>query len=166
MNRLQKGSLRMSSMGTVVLLGLVAFGGTAPLALGQDMVQGKFTLPIEARLGKTVLAAGEYKFSVEPLGTIRSVGSIQVGNSQVLVVVSGMTNGGQVASLVAMASRPDTPNPRAQDILEVGTGMMIHSICLQKLGLVLEFNENKTKNAMLARGLELPQGGTSVKGSD
>ena len=60
MNRLQKGSLRMSSMGTVVLLGLVAFGGTAPLALGQDMVQGKFTLPIEARLGKTVLPAGEF----------------------------------------------------------------------------------------------------------
>ena len=166
MNRLQKKSNWMRSLEMTVFLGLAALGGTAQLALGQETVQGEFKLSVEAQLGKTVLSAGEYKFSVQPLGIIRSVGSIQVGNSQVLVVVSGMTNGGQVASLVAMASRPDTPNPRAQDILEVGTGMMIHSICLQKLGLVLEFNENKTKNAMLARGPELPQGGTSVKGSD
>jgi hypothetical protein len=68
---------------------------------------------------------------------------------------------------VAMASRQaDMPNPKALDIREDGTGMMIHSMCLEKLGLVFEFNENKTKNVMHARGPELPQGGASLKGSD
>jgi len=166
MNRLQKGSLRMSSMGTVVLLGLVAFGGTAPLALGQDTVQGKFTLPIEARLGKTMLAAGEYRFYVQPLGIVQSISSIQGMNSRVIVVVSGTTKGGTVASAVAMASRPNISNPKGLDVRTDGTGTMIRSMHLEKLGLVLEFTENKAKNTMRARAPELPQGETSVKASD
>jgi hypothetical protein len=44
--------------------------------------------------------------------------------------------------------------------------MLIHSMCLEKFGLVLVFNENKSKNVMRARGPEPQQGGTSVKGSD
>ena len=167
MNKLQKKPLRMCSVGTMVLLGLAALGGTAKPALGQEMVQGKFTLPFEARLGKTLLSAGEYKFSVAPLGNIRSVSSIQPGISHVLVVVSGMTKGGPVASVVAMASnQTDTESPNALDIRADGTGMMIHAMCLEKLGLVFKFNENKTRNVMHARGPELQQGGTSVKGSD
>lgn len=167
MNSLQKKSLRMCSVGTMVLLGLAALGGTPKPALAQEMVQGKFTLPVEARLGKTVLPAGEYKFSVVPLGNIRLADSIRVVSSYVQVVVRGTAKGGQFASVVAMASRQaDTPNPKALDIRADGTGMMIHSMCLEKLGLVFEFNDNKTKNVMHARGPELPQGGTSVKGSD
>jgi hypothetical protein len=167
MNRLQKKSLRMCSVGTMVLLGLAALGGTAKPALAQDMVQGKFTLPVEARLGKTLLPAGEYKFSVVPLGIIRSVSSIQPGITHVLVVVSGMTKGGQVAGVVAMASnQTDTPNPKGLDIRDDGSGMMIHSMYLEKLGLVFEFSGNNTKSVMRARGPELPQGGTSLKGSD
>ena len=167
MNRLQEKSLRMRSVGTIVLLGLAALGGTAKPALGQDMLQGKFTLPVEARLGKTLLSAGEYKFSVVPLGNIRLADSIQVVSSYVQVVVRGTAKGGQFASVVAMASRQaDTPNPKALDIRADGTGMMIHSMCLEKLGLVFEFHDNKTKNVMHARGPELPQGGASVKGSD
>ncbi len=48
MNRLQEKSLRMCSVRTMVLLGLAALGGTAKPALGQDMLQGKFTLPTRA----------------------------------------------------------------------------------------------------------------------
>jgi hypothetical protein len=166
MNRLQKKSKWMRSLKMTVLLGLAALGGTAQLALGQETVQGEFKLSVEAQLGKTVLSAGEYKFSVQPLGIIRSVGSIHVGKTPVLVVVRAMTKGGPVASVMAMASSPDTVNPKALDIRQEGTAMMIRSMCLEKLGLVLQFNENRTKNAMLARGQELPQGGTLVKGSD
>ncbi len=168
MNRLQKKSLRMRSVGTMVLLGLAAFGGTAKPALGQDRVQGKFTLPVEARLGKTVLSEGEYKFSVVPMGNIRSVDSIQTGSSHVRVMVTGTAKGGAFANVVAMASREaDTPNPKGLDIRADGSGMMIHSICLEKLGVVLKFiDNNKTKNVMHARVPELQQGGTSGKGSD
>ena len=88
-NRLGKKSQRMRWVGTIVLLGLAALGGTAIPALCQEMVQGKFTLPVEARLGNTVLPAGEYKFSVVPLGNIRLADSIQVVSSYVQVVVRG-----------------------------------------------------------------------------
>jgi hypothetical protein len=168
MNRLHRKSLRKYFVGTMVLLGLAALGGTAKPAHGQDMVQGKFTLPVEARLGKTVLPAGEYKFSVVPLGNIRSLGSIQLASSHVEVVVTGTTKGGPFVSVVAMASREaDTPNPKGLDIREDGSGMMIHSMCLEKLGLVFKFiDNNKTKNVMHARVPELQRGGTSGKGSD
>ncbi|MFI5057911.1 MAG: hypothetical protein ACHQLQ_06980 [Candidatus Acidiferrales bacterium] len=167
MNRLQKKSLRMRFVGTVVLLGLAVFGGTAIPAFGQDTVQGKIMLPVEARLGKTVLPAGKYNFSVVTMGNIRSVGSIQAGSSHVRVMVWSTTKGGPFANVVAMASRgADTPNPKPLDIRADGSGMMIHSMCLAKLGLVIKFNESKTKNVMRARGPELQQGGASVKGSD
>jgi hypothetical protein len=166
MRRLQNKSLRMCSVGTMFLLGLAAFGATAKPTLGQDTVQGKFTLPVEARLGKSVLSAGEYKFSVVPLGNIWSVDSIQAVNSHVLVVVWGSMKGGPVASLVATASKTGgMPNLKALDFQADGAGMMIHSMCLEKYGLVLEFNEYKNENEMRARGPELPQGRISVKGS-
>ena len=166
-NRLGKKSQRMHWVGTIVLLGLAALGGTAIPALGQEMVLGKFTLPVEARLGKTVLPAGEYKFSVVTLGNIRLVSSIQAASSHVQVVIQSMAKGGPFANVVAMASRDaDTPNPTALDIRADGDGMLIHSMCLEKLGLVLVFNGNKSKNVMRARGPEPQQGGTSLKGSD
>jgi hypothetical protein len=170
MNRLEKKSLRMCSVGTMVLLGLAALGGTAKPALGQDMVQGKFTLPMEARLGKTMLPAGQYKFSVVTMGNIRSVNSIQTASSYVEVIVTGMTKGAPFANVVAMASKEaDTSNPKGLDIREDGSGMTIHSICLEKLGLVLRFiDNNKTKNmnVMHAQGPAQPQEGTSLKGTD
>jgi hypothetical protein len=167
MSMLEKKSLRMRFGGKMVLLGLAALGGTAIPALGQDMVQGKFTLPVEARLGKTVLPTGTYKFSLVTLGNIRSVGSIQTGSSHVQVVVESMAKGGPFANVVAMASREaDTPNPQALDIQADGSGMVIHSMSLAKLGLVIQFSENKSKDVMHARGPALQQGGTSVKGSD
>jgi len=167
MNTLQKKSLQMRLVGTMVLLVLAAFGGTAQPALGQDTVQGKFMLPVEARLGKTVLPAGKYKFSVVTLGNIRSVDSIQMAGSQVMVAVWSMTKGGPFASVVAMASREaNTANPKPLDIRADGNGRLIHSMCLEKLGLVVQFNENKTKSVMRARGPELQQGETSFKGSD
>jgi hypothetical protein len=167
MNKLQNKSLRMWSVGTMFLLGLVAFGAIAKPALGQETVQGKFTLPVEARLGKTVLSAGEYKFSVVPLGNIWSVDSIQAVNSHVLVVVWASVKGGPVASLVATASKQaDILNPKMLEFRADGAGMTIHSISLEKNGLVLAFNEYKPENEMRARGPELSQGRSSAKGKE
>jgi len=167
MDSLQKKLRRMRWLGTVALLGLAAFGGTAKPTHGQDIVHGKFTLPVEARVGNTMLPAWEYKFTVAPLGIIRSVDSIQIGNSQVQVMLWSVTKGGLFANLVAVASREaDTPNPKGLDIRADGSGMMIHSMYLEKLGLVLKFSESKSKNVMRARGPEPQQGGTSVKGTE
>jgi hypothetical protein len=167
MNKLQKKSLRMCSVGTMFLLGLLAFGATSEPALGQETVQGKFTLPVEARLGKTVLSAGDYKFSVVPLGTLWSVDSIQAVNSHVLVVVWGSVKGGPITSLVATASKPaDILNPKMLDFRVDAAGVTIHSMCLEKNGLMLEFNQYKPENELRARGPELPQGHGSAKGKE
>jgi hypothetical protein len=164
MNRLHNKSLRMRWLGTIVSLGLVAFAGTAKSTLANDTpqgdaIQGKFTLPMQARLGKTVLPAGDYKFSVITVGTIRSISSIQSGNTTVQVVVWSLAKGGPLANIFATAStESDTADLKPMDIREDENGMMIHSISLEKFGVVISFNEKKTDNLMRARAPEPQQG--------
>jgi hypothetical protein len=148
------------------LLGLAALAGSGPLALGQETVQGKLTLPVEARLGHTMLPPGEYKLNVAFLGTTLSVNSIQDVYTPVMVMVTPLTKGGPVASVLAMAYKPDLRNPKAMDIHPDGSGKMIHCIPLENLGLVLQIIDNKSVNTLRARGPEMTRGVTSAKASD
>jgi hypothetical protein len=167
MTGLRNKLLRMCSVGTMFLLMLAALGATAKPALGQDTVQGKFILTGEARLGKTMLPAGEYKFYVTPLGNTFSVESIQTVNSPVLVVIWGAAKNGPMASVLATASRPtDMSNPQTMDLQADGTGTVIYSMSLEKLGLVVQFREPKIENEMRARGAEPPQARAVAKGGD
>jgi hypothetical protein len=79
MNTLLKRFGSKRSLGMVALLGLASLAGTGPLACGQETFQGKLTLPVEARLGNTVLSPGEYQLRVALVGTTLSVNSIQDG---------------------------------------------------------------------------------------
>jgi hypothetical protein len=159
-----KISLRIRSIATMALLGLAALASTAPPAPAQDMVRGTFTLPVEARLGKTVLPAGDYKFTVESLGLTHSVASIQSGRSPVLVVVSGIAKGERIASVMAVASKSALlPNPHAPDIHADATGMTLHSMCLEKLDLVIEFYDEGAKGPLHARGPQLLPGAITAK---
>jgi hypothetical protein len=165
MNKLQKSSPRMPWLGTIVLLMLAAFAGTAPPTLAQDIVQGKFSLSAEARLGKTVLPAGDYKFSVVPLGNLRSISSIQTGNSLVQVVVWSLTRGGPLANLFATAStETNASNPEPLGIREDENGPTIHAMSLERLGVVLRFVDHKNSSVMRARAPEPRQTVASVKG--
>ncbi|HXM97740.1 MAG TPA: hypothetical protein VN982_04640 [Candidatus Dormibacteraeota bacterium] len=172
MNTLQNKSLRMRWLGSVVSLGLTVFAGIASPTLANETVQGdavngKFTLPMQARLGNTVLPAGNYKFSVITVGSIRSVSSIQTGNRLVQVVVWSLAKGGPLANMFATASKEsDITDPKPLDIREDENGMTIHSMWLEKLGMVIEFNGNKPNNVMRARAPEPQQAVASAKGSD
>ena len=138
MNTLLKRFGSKRSLGMVALLGLAALAGTGPLASGQETVQGKLTLPFEARLGNTVLPPGEYQLRVALVGTTLSVNSIQDVYTPVIVMVTPLTKAGPVASVLAMAYKRDLRNPKAMDIQPDGSGKMIHSIPLDDLGLVLQ----------------------------
>src|SRR5271167_4213874 len=151
MNALGMKSLSLRSMGTMLLLGLATLAGTGPLALGQDTVLGKLTLPVEARLGNTILPPGEYKLYIQVLGTTLSINSIQAVNSPVMVLVTSMTKGGPVASTLAMASRQNLRNPKAMNLLPDAAGTMLHSISLDNLGLVLQFVDSGAKDTLHAK---------------
>jgi hypothetical protein len=166
MNTLLKRFGSKRSLGMVALLGLASLAGTGPLACGQETFQGKLTLPVEARLGNTVLSPGEYQLRVALVGTTLSVNSIQDVYTPVMVMVTPLTKGGPVASVLAMAYKPDLRNPKAMDIQPDGSGKMIHSIPLDDLGLVLQIINNKSANPLRARGPEMAQGVTSAKSSD
>jgi len=150
----------------IALLAVGALFGTVRATLAQDLVRGTFALSTEARLGNTILSPGEYKFAVQSLETINSVNSIQVGNNRVAVIVSGVTKGAHVVSLMANASRSATPGSQTADSVEFGTGMTIQSIALKNLGLTLEFNGNQTRNMLRARAPEPLNGGSTVTGND
>src|ERR1700676_1904956 len=86
--------------------GLVVCAGASP-ALAQNSIAGNFTLNENARFGNSVLTAGHYKFSVEPIGHIQSILSIQQGAAHLVLVVMTPEKSGSVVSIFAMASPSD-----------------------------------------------------------
>jgi len=161
---LQKLSLH--SLRSIALLSLALIAGTGPLALAQDTVQGKVSLPVGARLGNTVLPPGEYQLSVHLLGVKRSVDAIQSVDSPVAVLLISTVKGGPVASVLAMASRLDLRNPIANDIQPDGVGYKIRSMTLENAGLVLQIVEGGSKPTLHARAATPAQVVASAKSSD
>jgi hypothetical protein len=92
-------------MTKLFLFALILAGGVSSSTKAQELVKGTFTLGTEARFGGTLLPAGHYTVSVEP------VTSIAASGSRVLVFVRPETKSGPVASVFAMASAEacDTP---------------------------------------------------------
>ena len=137
----------------VILLGLVTLCGAASPLLGQETVAGKFTLTENARFGNKLLPAGAYKFSIEPMGILQSVNSIQGARRLVQVVVRSETKDGPVAVILAMASRPAHALDSSKLVLApMNNGMVVRSMCLDRQGLVLDFDWSspKGKTQMLA----------------
>jgi len=140
-------SIYCSKLVRVVLLGLVALCGAARPLLGQETVAGKFTLSENTRFGNRFLAAGAYTFSIEPTGTLISVNSIQDARHAVLVIVRPETKTGPVAVIFAMASRSAHAVDSSKLVLTpVNNGMALHSMYLDRQGLVLDFDWWSPKN--------------------
>jgi hypothetical protein len=149
MKTIQKLSLRSLSVYALLLFALLA--GTGPLAFGQESVQGTLTLPVAAKLGNTSLPPGEYKFYVHLLGPTRSMEGVQLVSSRVAVLLMGTTKDAPLASALALVSRPGPNAPKMIDLLPEGNSLSIHAICLDSLGLVVEFYESNSKGTVSAR---------------
>jgi hypothetical protein len=154
MKTLLSKSIYYSRSVKAALLALVALGGAASPLLGQETVGGKFTLTENTRFGEKSLPAGAYKFSIEPVGILQSVDSIQDMRHVVRVIVRPETNSGPVAMIFAMASRSAHALDSSKLVLaSMNNGMVVKSMYLDPQGLVLEFDWSspKDKAQMLAQ---------------
>lgn len=147
-------SIYRRQFASVALLGLMALCGAASPLLGQETVAGKFTLTENTGLGKKFLAAGAYTFSIEPVGILQSVSSIQGARQVVRVVVRPETKAGPAVAIFAMATRSAHALDASKLVLApVSNGVAMHSMYLDKQGLVLDFDwwSPKNKTQILAQ---------------
>jgi hypothetical protein len=147
-------SIYRSKFARVVVLGLMALCGAASPLLGQETVTGKFTLTENTRLGKSFLPAGAYTFTIEPAGILQSVSSIQGARQIVQVMVRPESKAGPVAAIFAMATRSTHALDASKLVLApLNNGMAMHSMYLDKQGLVLDFDwwSQKEKTQILAQ---------------
>jgi hypothetical protein len=161
-------SIYRSTFARIVLLGLMALCGAASPLLGQETVAGKFTLTENTSLGKKFLPAGAYTFSIEPVGILQSVSSIQGARQIVQVTVRPETKAGPTVAIFAMATRSDHVLDSSKLVLApVNNGMAMHSMYLDKQGLVLDFDwwGPKNKTEMLAQAAR-PEPASASKATD
>lgn len=166
MRKSQKASLLLH-FSAVTLLAVAALFSTAQNASAQELVRGKITLPIAAKLGDTDLPPGVYRFSVLSLNTINSVESIQVGNSRVMVTLNAINNDAHVVSLLATASKSAASNSQIPSSLKLGAANAIHSISLTNLGLTIDFTGKQAGEVVRSAQVTEPSAThSSAKGHD
>jgi hypothetical protein len=136
---------RVKSMYQTVLAKALAWGALAlsisagPL-MAQDTIGGNFTLHESARFGETVLGPGQYKFSIEPVGIIQSLLSIQQGVGHMVLVVVRPEKSGTSTSMFAMASPLKHASATNELILEPEkTGTLATTMNLEREGLMVDF---------------------------
>jgi hypothetical protein len=120
-------------MTKLFLFALILAGGVSSSTKAQELVKGTFTLGTEARFGGTLLPAGHYTVSVEPVTSLTAAGS------RVLVFVRSETKSGPVASVFAMASTEACDTPSGLTLQSDGTGLAARSLCFSKQGLMIDF---------------------------
>ena len=153
MAKFNSKSICQAVLARIVAWGALAVCATASPLLAQDMIGGKFTLNETARFGNAVLAAGQYKFSIEPVGITQSISSIQQGSGHLVLVVMRPEKTGRAASVFAMATPSSHARETSELILEPEkAGMLVQSIYLEKEGLVVDFNwSQKDKGQLVAQ---------------
>ena len=121
-------------MTKLFLFALILAAGFSSSTKAQELVKGTFTLGTEARFGGTLLPAGHYTVSVEP------VTSVSATSSRVLVFVRSENKSGPVASVFALASTEACDTPSGLTLLSDGTGLAARSLCFSKQGIMIAFD--------------------------
>jgi hypothetical protein len=115
--------------------------GAATRVVAQELVKAKFTLTAETRFGATVLPAGQYTLFLEPINSIRAVGS------RVAITVRSDNGNGPYLSVLATASQEGC----GKDELKLnasGTGYVAQSMCLGTQQLMLHFDGSRSGNLL------------------
>jgi hypothetical protein len=139
----EKTNNRSSFSMRIVLFALFLVCGIAGSAQAQEIVKGTFALDAEARIGSTVLPAGQYTLLVQPLNSMAASGS------RVLVFVRPDSKSSPVASVFAMASQEGCETRSGLKLVSDGTGLVARSLCLGKQGIMIDFD--------LSRSIETPK---------
>jgi hypothetical protein len=118
-----------------LLSGILLVCGAAIPVLAQELVRGTFTLSEGTRFGTTVLPKGRYVVSIVPVTAMTSSGNM------VSVFVRPEDKVGPVASMLALATpKGCETTPSGLNLLADGAGMAVHSMCLEKQGLFVDFD--------------------------
>jgi len=99
-------------------------------------------------------SAGQYNFTIEPIGTVQSIHSIQQGAGHLVLVVLKPTKSGPMASLFAMASPNDHSREASELVLEPEkAGTLAEALYLEKEGLMVDFlwSNPKAKSLVVAQ---------------
>jgi len=134
--------------------GALALCANASPLWAQDVIGGRFTLNESARFGNTILTAGQYNFTIEPIGTVQSIHSIQQGAGHLVLVVLKPAKSGPMASLFAMASPNDHSREASELVLEPEkAGTLAEALYLEKEGLMVDFlwSNPKAKSLVVAQ---------------
>ncbi len=147
MAALSSKSIYQAALARTVAWGALAACAMASPLLAQNSIAGNFTLHENARFGGTVLAAGPYTFSIEPVGTIQSLRSIQQGAGHLVLVVLRPERSGSVASIFAMASRSSRARESSELVLEPEKEVALaRTMYLEKEGLEVDFDWSSPRN--------------------
>ena len=139
-------SIYQAVMAKILVWGALAVGAPAIPLYAQDTIAGNFKLNENARFGDTVLAPGQYKFSIEAVGTIQSMRSIQQGAGHLVLVVVRPKNSGPAASIFAMASVSRSEHRTSELILEPEKEQaLVRALHLEQEGLEVNFDWANTK---------------------
>ena len=131
---------KISRFTRVLALAVIAMFGIATLTPAQELVKATFTLTKDTRFGSTVLPAGRYTASVEPVSGMRTVGST------VAIVVRPEASSGRIVSVLATASREGCDG--GLTLQAEGAGFAAQTMCLDKQQLVLHFDLSHSGNLL------------------
>jgi hypothetical protein len=118
----------------LLLFALFLVCGISSSTKAQEIVKGTFALSSETRIGSTLLPAGHYTVSIEP------VTSINGSATRVLVFVRPDSKSGPVASVFAMASEEGCDTRSGLTLLSNTSGLVARSLCLGKQGIMIDFD--------------------------
>jgi hypothetical protein len=121
----------------IALFTLFLVCGIATSASAQETMKGTFALTAEARLGSTVLPAGQYTVLVQP------VTPMTAPDSRVLVFVRPNDKSGPVASVFALASQQGCEIPSGLKLVSSAAGLVARSLCLGKQGIMIDFDQSR-----------------------
>jgi hypothetical protein len=135
MMRIHKTLLSSSSIKRALLSGMLLVWGAAIPMMAQEIVRGTFTLSEGARFGTTVLPPGRYVVSIVPVTAMTSSGNM------VSVFVRREDKVGPAASVLALATQKGCETtPSGLNLQADGAGLAVHSMCLEKQGLFVDFD--------------------------
>ena len=139
-------SIRSFSLFKSLILVLLAAGLSKTLAKAQASVEGKFTLPFEARWGNAVLTPGDYTFSILSTGlpALVAVRRESGGERVAMVMARGWDGGGSSAHSALTVTRS-------------GGEVHISSLYLVELGLTFYYSAAQPKKELLGREPKLTQ---------
>lgn len=144
-------STRSLSLVKGLLLLLLTAGLSPNGARAQAAVEGKFTLPFEARWGRAILPPGDYAFS------------IQSTSLPAIVTVRRGSRGAPTAMIAAQGYDQATPAKRNELVFaRRGRQLIVESLHLEDLGFIFRYPIPQAEKELVVRSPKLAQQGSTL----